>query len=314
MPNLEETYCPGAALDLYAWPHPAPPTSIEPTYRDGRPKRTELIERYNESIAERVTLPSTPPAVSIILEKRLASSMSRVPHVWTALVQGGISHALTSVAATMTEAKYPPLLVAKIFDPVFFDDEETLWTDPFAIRDHSLAAEVESYRRLAPLQGTKVPRFYGFFAAVLPGQNSRTVYIILIELVPGRDVSAIVPPDATENLCAKHKISIVNASLGLFFDILACGVRQYDMKSRNVILRPQAHVPSLIQGTRFCDTEECTLAFEVDCNNLDLVMVDFEFVEFKEPDPSLSEDSVKRRHIERAQPKYLKRWLENAMV
>ena len=178
MPNLEETYCPGAALDLYAWPDPAPPTSIEPTYRDGRPKRTELIERYNESIAERVTLPSTPPAVSIILEKRLASSMSRVPHVWTALVQGGTSHAVT----TTTDATYPPQLVAKIFDPVFFDDEETRWTDPFAIRDHSIAAEVESYRRLASLQGTKVPRFYGFFAAVLPGQNSRTVYIILIEL------------------------------------------------------------------------------------------------------------------------------------
>ena len=182
------------------------------------------------------------------------------------------------------------------------------------MHDHSIAAEVESYRRLAPLQGTKVPRFYGFFAAVVPGQESRTVYIILIELVPGRDVSAIVPPDATENLCANHKVSIVDASLGLFFDVLACGVRQYDMKSRNVILRPQAHVPSLIPGTRFCDTEECMLAFEVDCNDLDLVMVDFEFVEFKEPDPSLGEDSVKKMHTEAVQSEYLERWLENAMV
>jgi hypothetical protein len=79
IPNLEETYCPGAALDLYAWPHPAPPTSIEPKYTNGRPKRTKLIERYNKSVAQRVTLPSTPPAVSITLEKRLASSMSPCP-------------------------------------------------------------------------------------------------------------------------------------------------------------------------------------------------------------------------------------------
>jgi hypothetical protein len=56
------------------------------------------------------------------------------------------------------------------------------------------------------------------------------------------------------------------------------------------------------------------LAFEVDCNDLDLIMVDFEFVEFKEPDPSLSEDSVKRMHTEAVQSEYLERWLENAMV
>lgn len=46
---------------------------------------------------------------------------------------------------------YPPLLVAKIYDPVFFDDEDTEWDDPFVLRDLSVSCEVEAYRRLGPL-------------------------------------------------------------------------------------------------------------------------------------------------------------------
>jgi len=37
MPTLEETYHPGAALDLYAWQLPAPPTNTDHVYKDGRP-------------------------------------------------------------------------------------------------------------------------------------------------------------------------------------------------------------------------------------------------------------------------------------
>jgi hypothetical protein len=98
MPTLEETYYPGAALALYAWTPHAPPTSTERAYNDGPPIPTQLSERYNKSIAERVTLPSTPPTVSITLENRLDSSMSRVTHVWTTRVQGSSSH----VGATTT--------------------------------------------------------------------------------------------------------------------------------------------------------------------------------------------------------------------
>ncbi len=298
------------ALDLYAWKPPAPPTSTHRAYNDGPPIPTQLSGRYNKSIAERVTLPSTPPAVSITLENRLDSSTSRVPHVWTTRVQGSNSH----VGAMTTHTTYPPSLVAKIYDPVFFDDDETQWDDPFYLRDLTIPCEVEAYRRLGPLQGTKVPRFYGYFAAAVPAQQGRTVYIILLEEVPGRDLRAIVPPDVTENVCAKHKDAIIDAALRLSFDVLACGVNQQDNQPRNVILRPQKHVSLSVSGTRFCETKECLLALEVDCDDLHMVMVDFEMVDFEEPDTSLSEQAVQRTHVEKVKSMYLKRWLENKMV
>ena len=312
MPNLEETYHAGATLDLYAWQLPAPPTSTRCIYEDGPPCATQLSERYNKSISERVALPSTPPAVSIALEKRFDSSTHRVPHVWSARVQGSSSHA--GAMTTTTRTTYPPLLVAKIYDPVFFDDDETQWNDPFILRDLSVSCEVEAYRRLGPLQGTEVPRFYGYFAAALPAQHGRTVYIILLEEVPGRDLRVIVPPDVTENVCAKHKDAIIDATLRLYFDILACGIDQQDMQSRNVILRPQKHVSLSMSGTRFCDTTECLLALEVDCDDLHMVMVDFETVDFQEPDTSFSEQAAQRTHIEKVKSMYLERWLENGLV
>jgi hypothetical protein len=308
MPTLEETYHPGAVLDLYSWQLPAPPTNTSLTHVNGRPVPTQLSERYNKSIAERVALPSTPPAVSIALEKRLASSMSRIAHVWTARVQGGGGSNSSSHAGATA---YPPELVAKICDPVFFHDDETQWFDPFALRDLTISCEVEAYRRLGPLQGTKVPRFYGYFAAAVPAQQGRTVFVILLEKVPGRDLRVIVPPDVAENVCAKHNDAIIDAALRLYFDVLAYGVDQQDMQPRNVILRPQSHVTSSISGTRFCNTEGCVLALEVDCDELHFVMVDFEQVDFKEPNASFSERAVQTMRMEKAKPTYLKMWLEN---
>jgi len=45
-----------------------------------------------------------------------------------------------------------------------------------------------------------------------------------------------------------------------------------------------------------------------------MVMVDFEMVDFEEPDTSLSEQAVQRTHVEKVKSMYLKRWLENKMV
>ena len=147
--------------------------------------------------------------------------MRRVPHVWTARVHGSSSHA---GATATTHTTYSPLPVAKIYDPFF-------------LRNLGISCEVEAYRRLGSLQGTKVSRFYGYFAAAVPAEHGRTVYIILLEEVPGRDLRVIVPSDVTEDVWAKHKGAIINAVLHLYFDILACGVDQQDMQSRNVILR-----------------------------------------------------------------------------
>ena len=156
--------------------------------------------------------------------------------------------------------------------------------------------------------GNKGAAVLRIFAAPLPGQRGRTVFIILLEEVPGRDLRVIVPPDDAGNVCAKHKNAIIDAALHLFFDILACCVNQQDMYSRNVFLWPQKRVSLSVPGERFCDTKECLLALEVDCDELHMVMVDFEMVDFKEP-----KRAVRRKQIERVKSMYLRRRLENGL-
>ncbi|KAJ3574279.1 hypothetical protein NP233_g1879 [Leucocoprinus birnbaumii] len=207
MPNLEGTYYPGAALNLYAW-QPAPPI------------RTEV--EYNIMAG---LLPLTNVSGRRVHHPRKANALQHEPS--------------------------SPLV--KIYDPVSFDDHETDCHDPFYLRDHSISCEVEAYRRLEPLYGTKVPRFYGHFAAMVPDQDSRTVFVLLLEEVPCRDLRAIGPPHDAEKVCPKHKEATVDAALRLFFDVLAYGVYQQDMVSMNIILRPPKHVST--SRVRFCDTE-----------------------------------------------------------
>ena len=301
LPVLEDTYHTGVTLKLYVWPTPARPENIRCSYK-GAPPLTEFSDRYNTSITQRITLPSTPPNVSITLEQRFFSSMHRVPHVWSAHVQD------SSSPAGSTEATYPPQLVAKIFDPVFFD-YDALYAHPFILRDLSVSCEVEAYQRLKYLQGKRVPRFYGHFVAPLPSQDGRTVNVLLLEHIQGTDLRILVPPNTAENVCHRHKDAIIDAALRVFFDILACGVKQTDVQPRNVILRPQ----KLVSGTQYCATLECPLRLEIDCNDLHMVMVDFEVVVFREPDTSFSEPSTQEVHVKNAKFLYLEKWLGNML-
>jgi serine/threonine protein kinase len=244
--------------------------------------------------------------VSITLEQRLYSSMTRVPHVWTAHVQH------TSSLPSGPPSAYPPLLVAKIFDPTFVDSEISDCTDPLALRDKSVLCEVEAYRIIEPLQGTVVPRFYGHFIAPLPSQQNRTVNVILMEYVQGTDLRILVPHEIAQTVCSVHKEAIIVRALTVFFDVYALGVVQRDMQPRNIILRPhQQREP----GTKYCNTSNCPLHLEVDCMDLRMVMVDFEVVEFKEPDSSFSERSKQIDYINRnLKETYVSRWLESAMI
>ena len=308
-PTVEGTYHAGAAFDLYARRPPTRPNgpwSQHGHYEHIKLCMTQRADRYNKSIAERCTIPSTPSDVSITLEERFSLSMRRVPHVWSARIQSGSPNAGTTTGLTT----YPPLLIAKIFDPVFFDDDEAEFFDSFALRDLGVSYEVETYERLMSLQGTKVPHFYGHFVAPLHSQDGRTVNVILLEQVAGTDLRTLVPDEVTKKLCLKHKDALIDAALRLFFDVLAHGVFQRDMQPRNVILRTQQEQ---VPGKEYCATSECPLYLKVACSGLDMVMVDFELVDFKEPNESLSEESTQRAHIERGKPKHLERWFENMM-
>ncbi len=96
---------------------------------------------YLASLTHLVRLPPSPHSPSTLtLHQKLCGGFreERVTHVWTA-----------------THASQP--VIAKIFDPLYFIDPYE-GTDPFPLVDLSVSREAEAYRRLAPLQGTQVPR------------------------------------------------------------------------------------------------------------------------------------------------------------
>lgn len=289
-PALKKTYYPGKTLKLYPYPPPTPPTDERCSY-GGSPRLLEIIDRYNKSIEERIMVPSTPPDVTITLEKRFDSSKLNIAHVWLAQVQGP------------SQTAYPSELVAKIYDPVWFDDGE--WFQPFKGRDLVVSREVECYRRFASLQGTKVPWFYGHFIAPLPCQQNRTVSVILMQCMPGDDLRHIVPHDAAGAVCDAHKGSIIEAVLNFLLDIDAFGVNLMDMHPRNVILLPPG------KRREFCDFPSCPLRLEADDNNLEIAMVDFESVEFTEP--RWYDDTERRKEIDRSKTFLLQNWLEGYM-
>ncbi|KAK0200004.1 hypothetical protein DFS33DRAFT_212271 [Desarmillaria ectypa] len=296
VPSLEGTYFAGASLQLYSYAPPDRPTDEWCSYGDA-PLMTQIVDRLDASIARRVPIPPMPVNVSIILDKRLVSSTRRIPHVWTAHVQ-----------ASSSNIRYPSIMVAKIYDPVYFDSEEAEYIDPFALLDLTVSRETEAYRRLGSLQGVKVPHFYGHFIAPLPAQRNRTVNVVLLEYIHGRDIRDLVPRELVETLCSSHKNALIDAALRLYFDIYACGVVQTDMQPRNVILRCTRH-----RDEPFCSTEGCPLFSEVGCEDIQMVMVDFEAVDFREPDSEFSDPGTQEIHVEKVKPIYLEKWLMNEM-
>ncbi|KAJ3566407.1 hypothetical protein NP233_g7030 [Leucocoprinus birnbaumii] len=119
-------------------------------------------------------------------------------------------------------------------------------------------------------------------------------------------LSDVVP----SNIVSRQE-AIINATLCLFFDVLAYGVLQADMQPRNIILRLQEHVSSSL--TQCFDAEDCLLALDMHCDNLDMVMVNFEIVDFEKPDPSFGKPAAQGTHIEEIKPMYLERWPNNGM-
>ncbi|KAK0466479.1 hypothetical protein IW261DRAFT_1296066, partial [Armillaria novae-zelandiae] len=126
-------------------------------------------------------------------------------------------------------------VIAKIFHPLYFIDPYE-GTDPFPLLELSISRKAEAYRRLAPLQGTQVPWCRGLFISLLPSQGNCTVYILLLEHVPGQDVRYLIPAPTSPSLCLAHCTAIVDAAVNVFYDILMCGVKQRDMAPRNLII------------------------------------------------------------------------------
>ncbi|KAK0481324.1 hypothetical protein IW261DRAFT_1562610 [Armillaria novae-zelandiae] len=276
VPSLESTYFSGTLLQLYSQPPPDCPENTEAFYEENAFIMTEIADRLDASIARSVPVPPRSLNVSIVLDKRLLCSTRRITHVWTTHVQNSSSKATS--------------------DPVYFGEVDVF--DPFVLLDSSVSLEPQSYQRLQSLYGAKVPRFYGHFVAPLPSQRNRTVNVVLMEYIHGRDIRDLATQEKAGALCPTHKDTLIDAALRLYFGIYALGVEQRDMQPRNVILRPRR------KDGPFCSTTGCPLRYEADCKDMQMTMVDFEWVKFRNPDGQFSDPVTQMAHVEGIKPLY----------
>ncbi|KAK0502169.1 hypothetical protein EDD18DRAFT_682728 [Armillaria luteobubalina] len=292
VPRLESTYFSGNSLQLYLHHLPDCPVNDQGTYAENVVRMPKITDRLDASIARSVPIPARPPNVTIVLDKRFLCSTWRIAHVWTAHVHNASPNAI-----------YPRTMVAKIYDPVYFGEAE--FYDPFTLRDLFVSRETQAYQRLQSLYGTKVPRFYGHFVAPLPSQHNRTVNVVLLEYIHGRDIRELASNEKAGALCPTHKDTLIDAVLRLYHDVYALGVAQRDMQPRNVMLRARRN------DGPFCSTQGCPLRYEADSKDVQMVLVDFEVVEFLEPDSKYSDPVTQAAYVDDARPLYNQYWLKN---
>lgn len=264
VPLVEDTYHAGVILRLYPSDPPAYRTAEEvQSCRDGAFQPRNTKEAYTQALKERVQPLATPPC-SIILDQPLSATNDDISHVWIAQTQ------------TTPETPLPSRIVAKIFDPVY--RRLSYPNQPFLERDVALSREFKAYTMLKDLQGSGIPRFYGHFVAPLSAQGGRTVNVILLEYIVGKDLAQIVPRSRAPNICASHKDAIIEAVIDVILDIYVNGVVHDDLQPRNVILRsPKHHTP----GAKYCPHSECPFQQEVDRNDISVVILDYDMAVFE---------------------------------
>jgi len=96
-------------------------------------------------------------------------------------------------------------------------------------------------------------------------------------------------------VCGVHKEAIVDAALNLHFDLLDHGgVFLKDLEPRNVLLR----IPKVSTGHQYCTTPQCPLHLVADCDNLDMIMIDFENVRYFDFEFHLDDPKVRAKYRE----------------
>ncbi|KAK7465294.1 hypothetical protein VKT23_005273 [Stygiomarasmius scandens] len=293
VPSFKSTYYRGATLHLYLYDPPNPPKDPTCTLEDRGKALLQIKDRYKTSIERRISLPSTHPDISITLDEPIQTGNRHFSHIWTARVRA-------------RDISFPELVVAKIFDPVYYDDSDDLvWLDPFSRSDLSVWNEVNSYQRLASMQGKNVPLFYNHFVASLGETHQhRTVNALVMEYINGKDISKIVPRGTQKTVCTEHLDALYTKVLQVHFAIWDLGVQNHDMVPRNVILRVSDSQSRCTCRRRepFCSEEGCPFRSEICCNSehILVVIVDFEVVKFGELctlpiSPTFMKEAVQQR-------------------
>ncbi|CAN6648607.1 hypothetical protein TRVA0_023S00870 [Trichomonascus vanleenenianus] len=92
----------------------------------------------------------------------------------------------------LERVKRGQMMVAKVYDPVFMDDEGGLF-DSFHVADEHYTHEVRAYEELSEFQGGLIPKFYGSFSLDIPvtDEQTRAVRLILLEHIEGNTMEEL---------------------------------------------------------------------------------------------------------------------------
>ena len=136
----------------------------------------------------------------------------------------------------------PDLIVAKIYDPYFFDPGEALLTHLVNYTRNPYETEVSVYRFLERQHHLRlpVPKYYGSFESWLSG---RPVYVLLMQYIPGTALRE--PPRYQE------KRRILASAIRVDWELLRAGVRQGDNAGWNYILRDDGTVAMVDFGVAY---------------------------------------------------------------
>jgi serine/threonine protein kinase len=158
------------------------------------------------------------------------------------LVTVRILHAPQNLSMALPMNEY---LVAKFYDPLYFDHNNDDG-DPCLWVDKAYTHETAAYEMLRPLQGTTVPRYYGSYTLELPvpdKEATRSIRLIIMELVPGIDMRSLNPADFSRETRQNLMKAIVDAESLIY----AHNVHHRDTHPRNIMVFPQSLQTTSIQ-------------------------------------------------------------------
>ncbi|OOF93269.1 hypothetical protein ASPCADRAFT_132976 [Aspergillus carbonarius ITEM 5010] len=155
------------------------------------------------------------------------------------LLKGGDGHNSQVFTVRLIASDSPSLpqdgteLVAKIYDPLYFDDDEG-YLNPFLCMDKYYTHEANAYNTLGECQGCGIPKYYGSYSVDLPMESTRkrTVRMILIEHIRGTTMADANPACFSQS-ARQH---IMKTIVDLESRIFEKDIWLVDLEPRNIII------------------------------------------------------------------------------
>ena len=131
------------------------------------------------------------------------------------------------------------ILVAKVHDPLYFDDDDG-YINPFVCKDRHYTHEANAYSNLAEVQGHWSPKYYGSYTLLV---DTRVVRMIWIEHIEGTTMVDARP----EEFPQAYRQSVMKSVVELESRVYEKDLFLRDLEPRNIIIRsPTSNPPNIV--------------------------------------------------------------------